>query len=212
MDDDLYGKRVHIWTDEEILALPTYHTWFYGMCLDEESGEIVISEISPSLGRSSFSIYKDDGDRKPVDPVYQYAEITYDFLNVTPEYLAQKYPNTEKVDWEEEIAEAKLMTPLDLEDLFQDDRSLFLKLMDSRYLLDFFMDNQVFSYSKEDIEEHFDDYEEDLSNLLSFGIIEEHDGKYCLSHSNALTDILISLDRLLGNVVRENVEQNRDNV
>jgi hypothetical protein len=207
---EFYGRPVHIWTDEEIRALPTCHIWFYGLCLDEASGEMVLSEIHPSLGRSSFSIYEDDGDRKPVDKQEQWTDVGYDILNVNPEYLARKFPDAEKVDWDKEMAEAK---PIDFEELFHDDRSLFLKLMDSRYLLDFFMDKPPF-VSRVEIEEDFEDYEDDLANLLSFEIIKkQEDGIYYLNHENKLTKMFIHLDAMLskyGSELIGNIRQGTD--
>lgn len=106
MEEEIYGKPIHIWTDDEIRDLPGAEIWFYGL-VRQEDGRMVISEIYPGLGRSNFEISNDGFDDRPDEVVIKeiYADIGYDILRWNPERLKAEYPDAEKVDWEKEIEE-----------------------------------------------------------------------------------------------------------
>ena len=178
-DEDSFGQPIHIYTSEEILEMPNYSLWFYGLVQDETSGQIILSEIYPGMGYSDFEIYEDDGDCKPVDPKDQFADIGSDIMLRTPQQLAEEYPEAKKVDWESEAKEAiELAGEKEhhnlLED-FVDERSLFLKFMDARYVLDWFLDNSQYAWYPDEIEACGDTPElyEHLEMLEKYGIVEQ---------------------------------------
>lgn len=106
MDEERYGRPVHIWTTEEILDQPDVSIWFYGL-VRQEDGSVTVSEIYPGHGWCSFEISKDDFDERPEEEVIKeiYADIGYDILRWNPTALKAEYPDAEKVDWEKEINE-----------------------------------------------------------------------------------------------------------
>ena len=63
MDEERYGRPVHIWTAEEILDQPDADTWFYGL-VRQEDGSVTISEIYPGHGFCDFEISKDEFDER----------------------------------------------------------------------------------------------------------------------------------------------------
>ena len=205
--EDSFGQPVHIYTSEEILDMPNYSLWFYGLVRDETSGEIILSEIYPGIGYSNFEIYEDDGDCKPVDPREQFSDIGSDIMLRNPKQLAEEYPEAERVDWESEAKEAiELAGEKEYHSLlydFVDDRSLFLKFMDARYVLDFFLDNPAYAYYPDEIEgcQENPDLDKNIEMLEKYGIIEQTTiGCYRLvsySRRNELLKALVLVDDIL---------------
>jgi hypothetical protein len=106
MDEERYGRPIHIWTIEEILDPPGVSIWFYGL-VKHEDGSVTVSEIYPGHGCCNFEISRDDFDKRPEEEVIKeiYADIGYDILSWSPAALKSEYPDAEKVDWEKEIEE-----------------------------------------------------------------------------------------------------------
>jgi hypothetical protein len=106
MDEERYGRPVHIWTIEEILDQPGVSIWFYGL-VKHEDGSLTVCEIYPGHGCSNFDISRDDFDERLEEEVIKeiYTNIGYDILRWNPAALKAKYPDAEKVDWEKEIEE-----------------------------------------------------------------------------------------------------------
>ncbi len=106
MDEERYGRPVHIWTAEEILDRPDAGIWFYGL-VRQEDGSITVSEIYSGHGFCDFEISKDEFDEQPEKEVIKeiYEDIGYDILRWSPAALKAEYPDAEKVDWEKEIDE-----------------------------------------------------------------------------------------------------------
>ena len=90
MPEELYGKLVHIWTDEEIQSLPCTENWFYGL-VRQEDGRIVLSEIHPSIGRSDFELFKEtDDDRSDEEFLMEiFSWIGSDILHWNPKSLIE---------------------------------------------------------------------------------------------------------------------------
>lgn len=107
MPEELYGKLVHIWTDEEIQNLPCTGNWFYGL-VRQEDGRIVLSEIHPSIGRGDFELFKENDDERSDEEFLMeiFSWIGSDILHWNPKSLVEAYPDAERVDWEKEIANA----------------------------------------------------------------------------------------------------------
>ncbi len=104
MDEERYGRPIHIWTTEEILDQPDAGIWFYGL-VRQENGRVTISEIYPGHGFCDFEISKDEFDERPEKEVVKeiYEDIGYDILHWSPATLKSKFPDAEKVDFEKEI-------------------------------------------------------------------------------------------------------------
>ena len=107
MSEELYGKQVHTWTDEEIQNLPCTENWFYGL-VRQEDGRIVLSEIHPSIGRSDFELFKEiDDDRSDEEYLKEiYSWIGSDILRWNPKSLIEAYPDAKKIDWKKEMENA----------------------------------------------------------------------------------------------------------
>ena len=107
MPEELNGKMVHIWTDEEIQNLPCTENWFYGLVLQED-GHVVLSEIYPSIGRSDFELFKEADDDRPDEEFLReiFSWIGSDILHWNPKNLIEAYPDAKKVDWEKEAETA----------------------------------------------------------------------------------------------------------
>jgi hypothetical protein len=92
MDEERFGRPVHIWTIKEILDLPGLSIWFYGL-VKREDGSASVSEIYPGCGCCNFEIYKDDFDKRPEEEVIKeiYADIGYDILRWNPGALKAEY-------------------------------------------------------------------------------------------------------------------------
>ncbi len=104
MDEERYGRPVHIWTAEEILDQPNVSIWFYGS-VRQEDGSVTVSEIYPGHGFCDIEISKDGFDERPEKEVIKeiYEDIGYDILRWSPAALKAEYPDAEKVDWKKEI-------------------------------------------------------------------------------------------------------------
>jgi hypothetical protein len=182
---------VHIWNEKEILDLPNYGIWFYGLV--DEKGEIVLSEIYPGVGYCDFKLLLED-DGKPIDPKDQFLEVGSDIYYRTPEQLKEEYPGAEKVDLDLDY-ELEHSVPFPE---FVDDRSSFLKLMDARYVIDWFLDNSEYAYYPDEIETCAENPElyDNIDLLCDYGIIREKTvGCYELDKNNDITKLLISLDK-----------------
>lgn len=192
--EEIYGKNVHIWTEEEICEMHAYGIWFYGLVRDE-TGDITISEIHPGFGYCNWEIYPDDGDGKPLDPMEQYAEIGSDILVRSPDQLAAEFPGAVEPNFriEEELREPSV--PFD----FKDDRSLLLKLLDARYVIDWYLDNCGHAYYGDEIEGcDNDDLYDHIDMLVKYGILQETTfGCYQLNKDSPITQALIMLDELV---------------
>jgi hypothetical protein len=178
-----------------------YPVWFYGLVRDKHYG-IILSEIYPGIGYSDFDIDRDDGDLKPVDPQDQYVEIATDLMYRNPEELAREYPDAKYVDLGKQLEEAAHKPAIDFKE-FEDDRSLFLKLMDARYVLDFFLDNKSYAYYPDDVGKiaNLSEYVglmDDIELLEKYNIIRQRTtGCYELNKECELTQILIALDNAI---------------
>jgi hypothetical protein len=204
MPEDIFGQPVHIYTQKEILEMPNYSLWFYGLVQDEISGQIVLSEIYPGIGYSNFEIYKDDGDCKPVDPKDQFADIGSDIMLRNPNQLKEEFPEAEHINWLTKIEDVtKPREYFSLLEDFVDDRSLFLKFLDARYVLDWFLDNPAYAYYPDEIETCADspDLQENIDMLKKYGIIEQTlVGHYQLtgySRRNELLKAIMLVDDIL---------------
>jgi hypothetical protein len=161
------------------------------------------------MGYSDFKIYKDDGDCKPIDPKDQFADIGSDIMLRTPDQLKEEYPEAEKVDWESEVKEAIVLAGEkeyhSLLDDFVDERSLFLKFFDARYVLDWFLAiaNTSHAYYSDEIEGCQDspDLLKNIDMLEKYGIIEQTTvGCYKLvsyDRRNTLLKALLLVDDIL---------------
>jgi hypothetical protein len=114
MQEELYGKMVHIWTDEEIQNLPCTENWFYGLVLQED-GHVVLSEIYPSIGRSDFELFKEaDDDRSDEEFLTEiFSWIGSDILHWSPKSLIEAHPDAKKVDREKEAEDANSFGSID---------------------------------------------------------------------------------------------------
>ena len=116
MDEERYGRPVHIWTTEEILDQPDAGAWFYGL-VRQEDGSVTISEIYPGHGFCDFEISKDEFDERPEKDVIKeiHENIGYDILCWSPAVLKAQYPDAEKVDFEKK-REERLKDSIPFED------------------------------------------------------------------------------------------------
>jgi hypothetical protein len=212
MSEDIFGRPVHVWSEEEILQLPDYGLWFYGL-VQENDGKILLSEIYPGIGYSNWSIYRKDDEGKPEDTTEQWAEIGSDIVLRTPLQLELEFPEAEKVDWESDVHEAlehagELEHFSLLED-FKDDRSILLKFLDARYVLDWFLDNAAYSYYPDEVETCADNPElyDNIDLLEKYGVIEQRtSGCYQLNRKSDVTLLLFKLDSKLSEIAANNAE------
>jgi hypothetical protein len=194
-----------VWSPDDIHKLGSVGSWFYGIVRDSD-GKLSIQEIYPGLGHSNCEIDLDDGDFKPVDIRDQLADIASDIMYWSPKTYEADHQNEEKHDLsylesEESLEEYISSCPREsIVDIFEDNRSLLLKLLDMRYLIDFFMDNKAFSYTLEEVKEYIDyiGIENELEKLIYLDIICLMDsGKYKLNPQNEIVIALQSIDRLM---------------
>lgn len=194
MSEETYGKKVHVWTEGEINALPVYGIWFYGLVRDPDTGAVLVGEIHPGFGYCNWDIYPDDGDGKPLDPTQQYADIGSDILIRSPEQLAAEHPGViDDFRIEEELREPSV--PFD----FTDDRSLFLKLLDARYVIDWYLDNSEYAYYGDEISGcDNEDLYNHIGMLVKYGILQETTfGCYQLNKHSEIVQTLMLLDELV---------------
>ena len=209
---DTFGWPVHIWTEEEILQLPDYSIWFYGL-VQEKDGKILLSEVYPGVGYSNWSIYRDDDFGKPEDTAKQWAEIGSDVLLRTPLQLEAEFPDAKKVNWESDVQEALQHASssghVNLLEDFVDDRSVLLKFLDARYVLDWFLDNGECAYYTDEIETCTDSPElyDNIDLLEKYGVLQQRSiGCYQLNKKSEITLLLLKLDSKLSEVAANNTE------
>jgi hypothetical protein len=209
---DTFGWPVHIWSEEEILQLPDYSLWFYGL-VQEKSGQILLSEIYPGIGYSDWSIYRDDGDSKPEDTTLQWASIGSDVLLRTPLQLESEFPEAEKHNWESDVQEALHQASSSehfslLED-FVDDRSILLKFLDARYVMDWFLDNASDAYYPDEIETCANRPElyDHIELLEKYGVLQQTTNRcYRINRKSDITTLLLKLDSKLSEMAANDAE------
>lgn len=88
----------------------------------------------------------------------------------------------------------------------EDNLTQFIKFLDMRNLLDFFIDNKIFYYSLDEIREYINYLwiDRDIETLVHMGVIKlRDDGKYAINIDSEIAKTLIKLDNLVTEEMNE---------